>query len=92
MLTPTRKDRARFREMCKVEPRLRTMLREIKRVDGSAPHFCANRVWYQRFKPTLCRLVGWEAEKVGLRTIEAYDVAYTVLYDALPPCQDCNCM
>ncbi len=83
-------------ELVRLEPRLRVLQRDVKAVDGSDPHFCANRVWYARggFKERLCCLVGWEAERDDpvLRSSEAYDVAYDRLYNLLPPCRDCWCL
>jgi len=41
-------------------------------------------VWYGNFKPSLEELVGFEARKPLLRSRDAYDLAYDVLYDLLP--------
>ncbi len=46
-----------WRELVRREPRLRDLWREVRAVDGSDPHFCANAYWYQRIKPKLCLLV-----------------------------------
>jgi hypothetical protein len=83
-------------ELVRLEPRLLALQRDIRAVDGSDPHFCANKVWYRPggFKDRLCQLVGWYAERDDpvLRSSEAYDVAYDHLYRQLPPCRDCWCL
>jgi hypothetical protein len=61
---------------------------------------CADAVWYGSggctgLKARLCRLVGWEAERrggdVALCSTAAYDLAYRVIYGALPDCRGCGC-
>jgi hypothetical protein len=44
-------------------------------------------------RPVLQTLVGWHARQDDplLRSIKAYDVAYTRCYEALPGCRDCWC-
>lgn len=55
--------------------------------------FCANRRWCKEFKPRLLKLVGWaRKDKPELSTTKAYDVAYEVIYGALPACRDCACL
>lgn len=82
----------RFKEQCAIEPRLEQLAKDIRSVDDSDPHFCANMVWYKRFKPVVCSLVGYEAENSKLMSEEDYDVAYGMLYDMLPDCKDCCCI
>jgi hypothetical protein len=83
-----------FEELCELEPGLLTLYRRAKGVkdDRRKRSFCANAVWYGRFKPVLCRLVGWEARNPTLRTSEAYDLAYDTIYAALPDCRNCFCL
>ena len=83
-----------WRELVKREPELRTLLKKAKAVDDSDPHFCANAVWYQHFKPVLCDLVGWDARvRDGVvNSSEAYDIAYHKIYQALPDCKACACL
>jgi hypothetical protein len=76
-----------FAELASLEPQLGALLREASRIDVDSDTFCANAVWYRRFKPRLLLLVGWEAESPRLRSSEAYDIAYETLYEALPDCR-----
>jgi len=78
--------------LTKMEPQLLALYKEARAVDGSTEHFCANAVWYERFKPRLFHLVGWECRNPALKTQEAWDLAYETIYDALPPCRDCLCL
>lgn len=73
--------------------RLRAEARAI-RDDGTAPTFCANDIWYDDFKPRLSSLVGWGAESDDplLQSSTAYDIAYDLIYDELPPCRNCGCL
>lgn len=89
-----KKRRQEFDELAAVEPKLSALLAEAGAVkdDGKPKSFCANRHWYREFKPRLLNLVGWRRTDVpGLGTSRAYDVAYAVIYDALPACRDCGC-
>ena len=79
-------------ELIAIEPRLEDLRAEMAAVDGSDAHFCANRIWYQHFKPRLLRLVGRECDRAELRSEQAWDVAYDTIYAELPPCQDCACL
>ena len=81
-----------WKRLIKIEPRLLALYDEAKAVDGNAEHFCANTVWYERFKPRLFSLVGWECGNPAIRTQEAWDLAYETIYEALPPCRDCLCL
>jgi hypothetical protein len=81
-----------FRELCRREPRLATLERDVRSVtDNGGAWFCANDWWYGRFKPRLVKLVGFGADEPELRTTEAYDVAYDALYEQLPDCRSCRC-
>lgn len=64
-----------------IEPRLEAMFREACQATE-----CANRVWYSRLKPRLCRLVGFMAQDPLLKSADVYDVAYQTIYAALPDC------
>ena len=81
-----------WEQLTAVEPRLLDLHNEAKVVDGSDEHFCANRVWYDRFKPRLLRLVGWECDNPKINTERAWDVAYETIYGVLPPCRECSCL
>ena len=54
-----------WQKLTKMEPQLLTLYNEAKAVDGSAEHFCANTIWYERFKPRLFPLVGWGVPQPG---------------------------
>lgn len=62
--------------------------------DKSKNWYCANRVWYDRYKERVIQAVGWESRdrNPDLHTSDAYDIVYRHLYDLLPPCRNCNCM
>lgn len=87
--------------LTEAEPRLLELYRAVSAVkdDGTEPAFCANDLWYGEdgFKDRMAALVGWGREEEGaapadfLTTEEAYDLAYTTLYDLLPPCRNCGC-
>lgn len=79
-------------ERTAAKPRLEALRLEAEKVDGSEAHFCANRIWRQHFKPQLLGLIGWEGERAELRTQQAWDLAYRIIYGALPPCRDCACL
>ena len=82
-----------FSELTKIEPRLKQLYNKARQVDGSEANFCANRVWYEEFKPQLLNLVGQGAARPELQTVEAYDVAYKKIYRALPNCgEGCSCI
>jgi hypothetical protein len=79
------------------EPRLADPLEEARAVrdPGTAAGFCTNGTWFgwgrraPGFKPRVERLVGWGRPGTDpvLGSSDAYDVATTVLYDALPNCR-----
>jgi hypothetical protein len=76
-----------FDDLVAREPMLGHLYEAVDEVDGSSSDFCANRIWYDRFKPLLVRLVGYEARLDELRSEAAYDLAYETLYERLPACQ-----
>ena len=81
-------------EMVKIEPRLEELYQQIRLIkdDKTTPCFCANEIWYERFKPRFKYLVGWLAENEDLRGSDAYDLAYHKLYTPLPSCRGCSCL
>jgi hypothetical protein len=83
-----------FAELCRREPRLAALERDIRAVkDNGGRWFCANDWWYGSFEPRLVQLVGFGAEQPELRTSETYDVAYDALYEQLPDCRgECRCV
>ncbi len=83
----------RFGLLCEKEPRLRGLYAQARAIrdDRHTPSFCANNVWVNALKPQLLELVGWEARNPDLRTSEAYDLAYEMVYEALPDCRNCLC-
>jgi hypothetical protein len=102
MTTITATDRTQWAAFVALEPRLALLLGQIQAIqdDPAQPGFCANAHWYgaeqnEGLKETLCQLVGWEASPESppiLRTAEAYDTCYTLLYAALPDCRNCSCL
>jgi len=82
-----------WEKITSIEPVLRKMYDEARAVSSKGnPYFCANRVWYEEFKPRLERLVGWDARHEELQTMEAYDIAYQTIYRQLPACRECICL
>lgn len=77
-------------------PELGRMRDEARVVDDGDPHFCANDVWYEHFKPRLLRLVGFEALPAysadWMYGSKAYEVAYRTIYNELPDCRMCICI
>lgn len=63
-----------YAEFCIQEPRLAQLLLDAMLAPPTTNEF------YLRFKPRIQRLVGWNAENLKLRTREAYDVVYEVIY------------
>lgn len=88
-------DKITWERIAQVCPELEQMRKEASAIDGSHPHFCANDVWFEQFKPRLLRLVGFEAlpsHPDWMYGHVAYEIAYRAIYDALPDCQACICM
>jgi len=87
-----------FDQLVEIEPALIPLYESALAYHDSVDEFfCANDVWYGTTTPGglkgwLERLVGWDARNKNLRTEEAYDLAYDVIYDALPNCQKCGCL
>jgi hypothetical protein len=85
-----------WHNISRLEPKLAELLKEAQAVTdpGGDPGFCANAVWYDRFKPQLTCLVGWFArcKHFLLTSPEAYDIAYDKIYEALPDCRGCCCL
>lgn len=98
---PSQRTELLWQRLVELEPRLLKLLEDAKNADtGSA--FCTSAAWYgahgfDGFKPRLEKLVGWYREGV-LETEEqeflysnrAYDAAYVVILNALPPCRKCS--
>jgi hypothetical protein len=88
-----------WEELMAREPRLGHLLTVLSAVkDPGGRSFCANAIWagsagFPGFKRHLTALVGWGAEQDDplLRSEAAYEVAYSRLYGALPPCRHCGC-
>jgi len=78
------------------EPRLASLLAEAKGIRdcGTTRSFCANFMFYKLrgLKDRLQSLVGYDAANPRLRTSRAYDLAYTAIYEVLPPCRNCACL
>lgn len=70
-------ERASFREfaqLAEIEPALAELLLEVMRTQPTTNAF------YASVKPRLVNLAGWSARNPQLRTSEAYDVVYELLY------------
>ena len=89
-------------EMKKADERLSLLEKDICCVkdDGESPWFCANRIWFEYFKPKLLNIVGFDRVRESREDFDddwfyspaAYDVAYQSLYNNLPDCRNCDCM
>jgi hypothetical protein len=80
-----------FDDICKIEPRLRDLYNEAVNVDTRGDYsalskFCGYGNFRGRgLKPRITELVGWQRKPTdSLSTMEAYDVAYKTILDALP--------
>lgn len=83
----------RWEALVEIEPLLEGLRDQAKAVtDDGGKSFCANLEWYSELKPQLVELVGFEASKKQLRSMNAYDLAYDVVYNELPNCRNCICM
>ena len=75
-----------------LEPKLQELLEQIKNIRETS-NFCSSEYWYNKgLKNKLCELVGWDIPATSpdsLRSGEAYVIAYSKLYNALPPCKGC---
>ena len=71
---------------CKImDPRLFKLYKRAKQYKPES-NFCANGIWYPYLKPVLCHLVGWDAQNEELRSCQAYDICYDIIYKQLPDC------
>lgn len=83
----------RWSVIAEIEPLLEWLREQARAItDEDGDQFCANTAWYNKLKPQLVELVGFEASKKQLRSMDAYDLAYDVVYDELPSCRNCTCM
>jgi hypothetical protein len=88
-------------ELVKIEPRLLALATEASAYKKDSPgkeYVCANDRWYgygewkdRGIKARLLYLVGWDAWNPALRSMEAYDLAYSYIYNLLPDCRNCAC-
>jgi hypothetical protein len=87
-----------WKQIIEIEPRLAKLYTEACAVkDRGGNSFCANNVWYGYgnnigFKGRVYHLVGFAAKDDRIKTMEAYDVAYEKIYEALPNCRNCSCV
>ena len=90
-----------FDRLAQLDPRIQDLQNEAASItdDGTSESFCANEIFYgyksgNGLKHRLSRLVGNSADPTAppdLKTSEAYDVVYEVIYKALPDCRNCGC-
>lgn len=95
VVPPWEGDNISWDELTALEPKLKTMLTIILALaPNPSESWCANKVWYDVFKPRMKNLVGWTCfrKNPALRSSQAYDVAYEKLYGLLPACRDCGCV
>ena len=67
-----------FHDLARIEPLLGSLMQEAaSTLDTGGDSFCANRIWYQRFKPRLERLVGWRRGDgpESLKSTDAYGIS-----------------
>jgi hypothetical protein len=84
-----------WHELVEIEPRLQRLLDRAKAVwiEADDPEFDGMADFHgypgsdHNFKREMIRLVGWEAESHNptIHTMEAYDVAYHVILNAMEP-------
>jgi hypothetical protein len=82
------------------EPRLMALRHAVgQETSRGNPHYCANAVWLGYagrgggYRNWMTSLVGWGSKHPDLvmRSADAYDLAYHVLYGLLPDCRECGC-
>jgi hypothetical protein len=89
-----------WEELVQIEPRLQQLYQKVRRIkDRGGRYFCANECWYgdddhDGLKEEMQYLVGYLTPAScdpRIRTMKAYSLAYSKLYNALPDCRNCNC-
>jgi hypothetical protein len=97
MILPTEVE-MEWEELVRMEPRLATLLKEVKTADSRATRsFCGVTAWHGSggrpgFKMRAFRLAGFGCFNPELRTREAYETAMEKLYSSFPPCRGCACV
>jgi len=98
--------RPTWQQLTRLEPRLKHLHKKAKSImdDPHERYFCANHAWYgywagerwiEGLKKELVALIGWSSvnrKHPVLGGMDAYDVAYRKIYDALPDCRGCGCL
>lgn len=77
----------KFEEYARKEPKLKELYWQITHVSDAelACYGLVTKMWFERFKPQLVELVGNRRRTEDeLATSEAYQVAYDILFNALP--------
>jgi hypothetical protein len=71
------------------EPELARLRDEVEQVEAVDSTYCANRIWCERLKPRMMKLVCDLAPSNDpvIISSEAYDLVYQTLYHLLPLCQ-----
>lgn len=74
-----------WEELCKLEPRLASLCEEARAIRRNRPNkfYQPDNDWYNSLKPRMSNLVGLGVKDKVLSTSEAYDIAYTMIYDTL---------
>ena len=86
----TKPRRLTFGQICELQPLLRQLVVEAATVDGKAPDYDTERVWYGRgntegLRGRMVELLDGLRLPAGVSEHQVYDTVYDALYDLLPP-------
>ena len=96
MMIMNKRETQIWKRLIELEPTLGIIFDEAGSVvdDINQPSFCANEYWAKSsLKFQVGCYVGPEAltKNPELKGAEAFTIAYTTIYRALPPCRNCGC-
>ncbi len=82
-----------FEDVTNIDMRLLDLVSDIQKLNTKdiGNNFCADTVWSREFKPRMCRIVGWEADKEELREPYLFEMVYRKLYNLMPVCGEVEC-
>lgn len=69
-------------DLIKLEPFLKTLYYSALQ-NQTHDDALLERLWYLTFKPVISYIVGYESIDPALRTCQAYDIVYDVIFQAL---------
>ena len=80
-------------EIIAIEPGLKDLFIEAQneKDPGNTPGYCANNIWYRKYKPRLVDLVGYCGVNLEIASEFDYGTAYRKIYNQLPGCRNCQC-